>query len=58
MSNHLAVATVTGVLHTQLLSATTLVPGATVTTTRPNGGASNQAPTINIFLYQVIPNAA
>lgn len=58
MSNHLAVATVTGVLHTQLLNATILVPGATVTTTRPNGGAANPTPTINIFLYQVIPNAA
>ena len=37
MSNHLAVATVTGALHTQLLNATALVPGASVTTTRPNG---------------------
>ena len=58
MSNHLAVATVTGALHTQLLNATVLVPGASVTTTRPNGAAANPSPAINIFLYQVIPNAA
>lgn len=58
MSNHLAVATVTGALHTQLLNATVLVPGASVTTTRPNGAAANPGPAINIFLYQVIPNAA
>ena len=58
MSNHLAIATVTGALHTQLLNATALVPGATVTTARPNGGLANPAPAINIFLYQVMPNAA
>ena len=58
MSNHLAVATVTGALHTQLLNATAVVPGASVTTTRPNGSAANPNPAINIFLYQVIPNAA
>ena len=58
MSNHLAVATVTGALHTQLLNATALVPGASVTTTRPNGAAANPNPAINIYLYQVIPNAA
>ena len=58
MSNHLAVATVTGALHTQLLNATALVPGASVTTTRPNGSAANPNPAINIYLYQVIPNAA
>jgi hypothetical protein len=58
MSNHLAIATVSGVLHTQLLNATALVPGATVTTTRPNGAAANPPPAINIFLYQVTPNAA
>jgi len=58
MSNHLAVATVTGALHTQLLNATALVPGATVTTARPNGATSNPGPAVNIFLYQVIPNAA
>jgi len=41
-----------------LLNATALVPGASVTTARPNGSAAAPAPAINIFLYQVIPNAA
>jgi hypothetical protein len=57
MSNYLAVATVTAALH-RLLQATAGadVPGATVTTDRPetstNGG---QSPTVNIYLYQVVP---
>jgi hypothetical protein len=60
MSNFLAVATVTAALHRQLqASAGADVPGATVTTDRPEtstNGAS--APTVNIYLYQVVPNVA
>ena len=60
MSNFLAVATVTAALH-RLLQATAGadVPGATVTTDRPEtstNGASS--PTVNIYLYQVVPNVA
>jgi hypothetical protein len=60
MSNFLAVATVTAALHRLLqASAGADVPGATVTTDRPetstNGAGS---PTVNIYLYQVVPNAA
>jgi hypothetical protein len=60
MSNYLAVATVTAALH-RLLQATAGadVPGATVTTDRPEtstNGAS--APTVNVYLYQVVPNVA
>ena len=59
MSNYLAIATVTGTLHNQLLSAASVVPGANVTTTRPDGAAgAARGPRINIFLYQVMPNAA
>jgi hypothetical protein len=60
MSNFLAVATVTAALHRVLqASAGADVPGATVTTDRPEtstNGAS--APTVNIYLYQVVPNVA
>jgi hypothetical protein len=60
MSNYLAVATVTAALH-RLLQATAGadVPGATVTTDRPEtstNGASS--PTVNIYLYQAVPNVA
>jgi Pvc16 N-terminal domain len=59
MSNYLAIATVTGTLHNQLLSAASVVPGANVTTTRPDGAAgAGRGPGINIFLYQVMPNPA
>ena len=51
MSNYLAIATVTGTLHNQLLSAASVVPGANVTTTRPDGAAgTGRGPGINIFL--------
>lgn len=59
MSNYLAIATVTGTLHNQLLSAASVVPGANVSTTRPDGAAgAGRGPGINIFLYQVMPNPA
>ncbi len=59
MSNYLAIATVTGTLHNLLTNASAVVPGAKVSTKRPDGAAAEaQDPGINIFLYQVTPNAA
>lgn len=59
MSNYLAIATVTGTLQHVLSSAAAVVPGAKVSTTRPDGAAAAaKDPAINIFLYQVMPNAA
>jgi hypothetical protein len=61
MSNHLAVATVTAALRRTLLETTTSdVPGADVTTLRPNQPGSGGMPPrgINVFLYQVQPNAS
>jgi hypothetical protein len=59
MSNFLAVATVTAALHRLLQAAAGVdVPGATLTTDRPDvaaGGAGG--PTVNVYLYQVAPNA-
>jgi hypothetical protein len=60
MSNHLAIATVTASL-AQFLQATVEkdVPGLTVTTARPDGAnAPQQGVRVNIYLYQVTPNAA
>lgn len=60
MSNYLAIATVTATLRYMLLQS--LPPdlsGASVTTVRPDAQLSNtDAIGINIFLYQVVPNAA
>ena len=39
MSNYLAIATVTGTLQHVLSSAAAVVPGAKVSTTRPDGAA-------------------
>ena len=59
MSNHLAIASVTATLHNLLLPATSVVPGANVTTTRPDGAsAPGRGPGINVFLYQVSANQA
>jgi hypothetical protein len=59
MSNYLAIATVTGTLQSVLGSAASVVPGATVTTIRPDSSASfPRGSGINLFLYQVMPNAA
>jgi hypothetical protein len=60
MSNFLAVAAVTASLSHLLQAAVGVdVPGATVTTVRPDGGtAAAHPPTVNLFLYQVAPNAA
>jgi hypothetical protein len=60
MSNYLAIATVTAALQDVLQEAAAVaVPGATVTVQRPEA-ASNGAqsdPKINLYLYQVAPNA-
>lgn len=60
MSNYLAIATVTSVLGQTIGSVVSeAVPGAAVTTLRPD--ASNGTPTpqprVNLYLYQVSPNA-
>jgi len=60
MSNFLSVATVTASLAQYLQGVVQVdVPGSTVTTVRPDG-AGNQAagPRVNIYLYQITPNAA
>lgn len=61
MSNHLAIATVTATLQDLLQSAASnSVPGATVTTQRPeaaSNGAQND-PKVNLYMYQVMPNTA
>jgi hypothetical protein len=60
MSNYLAIATVTAGLIQVLQPAIEAdVPGATITTIRPDG-SGNGTPTtgLNLYLYQVTPNAA
>jgi Pvc16 N-terminal domain len=59
MSNFLAVATVTAALSQALLAA--VLPdldGSTVTTIRPDSNGGLPTTGVNIFLYQVTPNAA
>ena len=59
MSNHLAIATVTATLAQFLQGVVEQdVAGLTVTTTRPDTSAAGQSPKLNIYLYQVTPNAA
>lgn len=60
MSNFLAIATVTATLGQMLQAAVGAdVPGATVTTVRPEGPGSGIPTTgVNVFLYQVTPNGA
>jgi hypothetical protein len=60
VSNFLAIAAVTASLSHVLQGAIGGdVPGATVTTVRPDGtAAANRPPTVNLFLYHVLPNAA
>jgi hypothetical protein len=59
MSNFLAIATVTAVLKKTLQAALEKdVPGAKVTTVRPDGSGIGVPNTgVNLYLYQVIPNA-
>lgn len=60
MSNFLAIATVTAALRRTLQAALdTDVPGAKVTTVRPDGSGSDVPQTsANLYLYQVTPNAS
>ncbi len=60
MSNFLAIATVTAALSQTLRAAVeTDVPGASVTTLRPDAaGGGIPATRVNLYLYQVTPNAA
>lgn len=60
MSNFLAVATVTATLGRVLSAAVGVdVPGAAVTTLRPEDSTNGASDTgVNIYLYQVTPNAA
>ena len=60
MSNHLAIATVTATLQRNLQAVVQAdVEGARVTTVRPDGNGGGTPETgVNIFLYQVAPNAA
>jgi hypothetical protein len=60
VSNALAVATVTATLRQQLTAAVSAsgVAGAQVTTLRPDSPSGLPTPGVNLFLYQVSPNAA
>jgi hypothetical protein len=62
VSNSLAIAATTAALQHLLLSAAqaqTDLPGVTVTTVRPDGRPTDvTGPTVNVFLFQVRPNAA
>jgi hypothetical protein len=60
MSDYLAIAAVTTTLHNILYDALSIFPGTEVTMLRPEkagNGAQNQA-RVNLYLYQVTPNAA
>lgn len=57
MSNQLAIASVTAALRTLLTPAVEIVPGARVTTLRPDSlGKGNQVRGVNLYLYLVTPN--
>ena len=60
MSNFLAIATVTATLQRELhVAANDAINGARATVTRPDGAAGGTPQLgVNIFLYQVTPNAA
>lgn len=61
MSNHLAIATVTGALNYRLSKiASAALPSASVNVTnlRPNAPSGLPPTGVNIFLYQVTPNVA
>ena len=59
MSNYLGIATVSAAL-SQVLQAgvSSDVPGATVTTVRPDGGNATPSLGVNVSLYQVTPDPA
>jgi Pvc16 N-terminal domain len=59
MSNFLAIATVTATLQRLVQSTIQLdVPGARVTTVRPDSGGGTPEVGVNIYLYQAAPNPA
>jgi hypothetical protein len=60
VSNFLTIAAVTATLQRELhIAASDAISGATATVTRPDGAAAATPPLgVNIFLYQVTPNAA
>ncbi len=59
MSNYLAVATVTAALQQVLHPAVkAAVGGATFGFSRPTVDGTPTTPQVNVFLYQVTPNAA
>jgi uncharacterized protein DUF4255 len=59
MSSYLAIATVTAALQQMLQTAVgNAVPNANVGFSRPDAGGGSGAPLVNLFLYQVTPNAA
>ena len=60
MSNELAIAAVTATLHNLILnvSQNTGLSGASITTKPPDKARDEAINQINLFLYQVLPNAA
>ena len=57
MSNYLAVATCTETIAQVIRDAVSpVIPGAEVTTDRPDKAAKDAAARVNVFLYQVAPN--
>lgn len=58
MSNYLAVAAATATLSRTLQAAIGVVQNATVTMVRPDSPQGAAGPRVNVFLYQVTPNAA
>ena len=59
MSNFLGIAACTAALQQVLQGPVkSAVSGATVGFSRPDGSSGQQAPLVNIYLYQVTPNAA
>jgi hypothetical protein len=59
MSNYLSIAAVTASLRTLVSRAIQVVPGAQVSTVRPDGiGTGTLLRGVNIFLYMITPNAA
>ena len=59
MSNQISIATATCALRYMLTPALRIVPGAQVTTVRPDGLGSNKLTRgINLYLYRVTPNGS
>jgi hypothetical protein len=59
MSNYLSIAAVTASLRTLVSRAIQIVPGAQVSTVRPDGlGTGTLLRGVNVFLYMITPNAA